>query len=188
MNNQSIYKTALKYGTITGLGNFVFFLLIYFMGKNPLGNWSWLGAWISILLIILGSKEHRNLDLGGYMTYGRGLGMGTLITVFGALLFGVLLYSFGNFIDAGLAQMQIDEFYQGMEQAKKYLSEDKYSKIMETFEANKSDFNMSKIAISNFEIKVLGGFIVSLVTAGILSKKRPMFFEDTTRNDPSDIS
>ncbi len=181
MNNQALLKTSIKYGTILGLGNFIIFLVVYFIGKNPLGNWSWIGLWIPILLIILGTKEHRNSDLGGYITYGRGLGIGMLITLFGALLFSVVLVSFGQFIDASLPQMQIDEFYAGMEQAKKFLSEEKYDKIMSTFEANKAEFTMTKIAISNFEVKLVGGLIISLITSGFISKKRP-FFEEQPDN------
>ena len=179
MNNQALLKTSIKYGTILGLGNFIIFLVVYFMGKNPLGNWSWLGFWIPVIILILGTNEHRNHDLGGFMSYGRGLGVGMLITTFGALLFCVVLVSFGQFIDASLPQMQIDEFYAGMEQAKKYLSEDKYDKIMSAFESTKGDFTMTKIATGNFEVKLLGGFIISLITAGVFSKKRP-FFEDPT--------
>ena len=184
MKNQPLLKTALKYGAIAGLGNFVFFLLIYFMGKNPLGNWSWAGIWITIVVLILGTKFHRNNDLGGYMSYGRGLGIGMLIIVFSAFLFALLAYSFGNFIDASIPQMMINDFMEGMEKARKFLGEDKYQTIMDTFEKNKDQFNMSKIAIGDFETKVIGGFIECLIIAGIFTKKRPIF-EHLDSNPPA---
>jgi hypothetical protein len=180
MNNQPLLKTALKYGAIAGLGNFVFFLLIYFMGKNPMGNWSWAGIWITIVVLVLGTKYHRNNDLGGYMTYGRGLGIGMLIIGFNAFLFALLAYSFGNFIDASIPQMVINDFMEGMEKARKFLGEDKYQTIMDAYEKNKDQFNMSRIAIGDFEAKVIGGFIVCLITAGIFARKRPMFEQPTS--------
>jgi hypothetical protein len=182
MNNQALLKTSIKYGTILGLGNFIIFLIVYFMGKNPLGNWSWIGVWIVILLIILGTKEHRDKDLGGFMTYGRGLGIGMLITILGGLLFCVIMVSFGQFIDASIPQMQIDEFYAGMEKMKSLLSQEQYDKIMVTFEMTKDKFTMPQIALSNFEIKLVGGLIISLITAGVFMRRR-IFYDDL--NTPS---
>lgn len=179
MNNQPLLKTALKYGAIAGLGNFVFFLLLYFMGKNPLGNWSWAGVWITILVLVFGTKYHRNNDLGGYMSYGRGLGIGMLIIAFNALLFALLAYCFGTIIDSSIPQMMINEFMESMEKARKFLGEDKYQTIMDTFEKNKDQFTMGKVALGDFETKVIGGFIECLIIAGIFTRKRPMFEQPT---------
>jgi len=184
MNNQPLLKTALKYGAIAGLANFVFFLLIYFMSKNPLGGWSWAGIWISIIVIIMGTKFHRNNDLGGYMTYGRGLGIGMLITLFSTILFCLLIQSFGTLIDASLLEMQKNEILAGMQAMEenkesmiKFMGESKFDLVMTEMQKAHDKMTMVDVSFSQFEVKVVGGFIYSLIISAFLRKKRPMFEE-----------
>jgi len=191
MDNQALLKTAIKFGTITGLGNIAFFFLLYFMGKNPLGNWSWLGVWIPILLIVLGTKEHRNKDLGGYMNYRRGLGMGMMITLFTAILFSMFVYTFGNFFDANILQMQKDEITTGMQAIDenkdamiKIIGEDKYDKSMEAMQKSHDTMTMALVSMGQFEIKLFGGFIISLIVAAFVKKKRPLFDDLTPPSLP----
>src|SRR3954471_10807157 len=97
MNSSAQLKTAMKYGAFSGLSAFLVAVILYMLGKNPLGTLSWFGFWIPILFIVLGIQYHRDKDLGGDITYGRGVGTGFLITLFSTILFCAVIYAFFTF-------------------------------------------------------------------------------------------
>ena len=174
MNQNSVLKTALQYGAYSGLSSFIFFLVIYFTGHNPLGAASWLGAWIPIVFIVLGTKYHRNNDLEGYMNYGRGLGIGTLIALCASIIISMSIYIFGTVVDAKILEPYLNEMMEATEKAKSFMSEELYDKGMEQI----TKMTMKDVAWSNFYNVILGGFIVSLITAAIYRKEKPFFEQD----------
>ena len=105
MNNVSPINTALKYGAINGLATFAFFILLYALGKNPMGSWSVLGWFIPVVFTVIAIRNYRNKDLGGYITYGQGLGAGLLVSIFSGFLVAVLVYSFISIYATNIPQM-----------------------------------------------------------------------------------
>jgi uncharacterized membrane protein YwzB len=168
MNN---LKISLNFGTIAGIAVFAVFLINYLLGFNPLGNASWLGAWIPFLFIYLTIKNVREKSYDGYITYGQ---------AFKAALLMILVYaSLGNmlnFLFVSFAAPQIfDEFMmqamEEMEKVESFLSPEMYDQMMEEFEKT----TPSSFLFSNVFNQILGGTILALIFAGFMKKNRSIF-------------
>ena len=173
MNTSPQVKTAMMFGTFSGLSSFLVFIIIYVLGKNPLGAFSWLGFWIPILFITLGIQKHRDKDLGGFISYGRGVGTGALITLFLAILSSVLSYAFLTFIGTDVLEVHKQEMAEGMEKAKQFMNEEMFDKAMEEVEL----LTTGKMAMGDFQNKLLGGVLSSLLIAAFLRKRQSIFEE-----------
>ena len=165
-------RTPLNFGSIAGICSFVIFLLLYIAGYNPLGNLSWVAAWIPVVFIILGIKKHRNSNLEGFISYGQALGMGCLITLVFASFFGILVYIFGVLIDPGIVEMSKQEVLESMEKASEQLpqvfGEEMYDKMLDQIE----DISISSMALSEFTNKLIWGVMISLVSAAFLKHNK----------------
>jgi hypothetical protein len=83
-------NTAFRWGMLLALVNVIISLINYFAGNlepdkinSPLTKVMQFAMYaIIILVLVLAMQQHRDKELGGYMKYGRGLGLGTLIGVF----------------------------------------------------------------------------------------------------------
>lgn len=168
-------RTALQYGAYSGLSCFAFFLLLYYSGHNPLGKWSWLGAWIPIVFIAVGTKHFRDVVLDGYINYGKALSIGTLISAAAAITFSLLVYCFGSVIATSLAEMQFNDAVNTLEKGKDILGEEWYEKTMTQLEESKNTITTASIAFNDFFSKSLGGFIVSLIVAAFYKREKPFF-------------
>lgn len=102
--------TAMRYGLIWGLLGILLGLLSYLMGwAEPSGSMS-AGSMISgalslalnITILVLAIKYHRDNELGGYITFGRGFQTGMLTTFFYAIIATVWAFVFFNFIAADM--------------------------------------------------------------------------------------
>jgi len=161
----------MMYGTICGLLSFIIFIIIYLIGKNPLGSWSWFAFWLPILFIVLGVQRHRDKDLDGFIGYGRALGTGTLISLFSTLFFSVLAYAFMSFVGTDILEVHRQEMLEGMEQAKSFMGDEWYEKIVAEIEV----MTNGEAAMQEFQRKILAGVVYSLVIAGFLRRKKTIF-------------
>ena len=175
MNQNPLVRIALQYGAYTGLASFAFFLLLYFLGFNPLGPGSWLAIWIPVVFIVLATRLYRDHELGGYISYWKAVGVGLLVVVASAVMYDLLLYIFFVLIDPSLVQLQLNQDIESMERAKGMFSEENYEKLMAQFEKNKDKYTAGGLSVSNFEGKLIVGFIISLITAAVLRKEKPFF-------------
>lgn len=96
----SIAKIATKYGLIEGVLGFILFLIVALTGTRQ--NWLVTGINIAILvvLMVLAHREFKKTH-EGMMTYGQGVGLGTLLAVIASVLSGILLYIYVGFINTG---------------------------------------------------------------------------------------
>lgn len=85
----SPWPTAARYGLIASLILVALGLLFYVTGLVDMTRQGGAGNWISSILnyivmggaIYLATKQHRDAELGGYITYGRGVGVGTIASL-----------------------------------------------------------------------------------------------------------
>jgi hypothetical protein len=179
MFNNPIFRTAFHYGTLSGLCSFAYFILIYMAGKNPLaGPVTWAGVVILPIFIILGTRHHRNVDLEGYMTYARGVGIGVFVSAVAAMLYSFLIYIFGSAVDPSIIEAYVDYSITGLEQGKSWMSESMYERAMIEIEK----IGMADIAISDFYKTLIGGAIVALIVAAIFRNPKP-FHEEFSENE-----
>ena len=162
-------KAILNFGAMSGLGSFAVFLLLYYLGWNPLGQASWLGAWVPVVFICLSTAYVRNHLMGGYMSYGQAYRTGFLTAFGGAVLFSLMLYLFGKVIDPGLVESYKSEMLEGLENTKSIIGENLYESSVENLDKT----TLFTIASGDFFSKALGGILVSLITAGFYRKQNP---------------
>ncbi len=170
MNENNVAKTALHYGAMSGLTVFLFFMLLYFSGFNIFGPSSILGLWIPVVFIVLATRFHRDHHLGGAMTYGQGFSIGLLTAFFSATLFGLAFYLFGTIYESGLLSSYKTQAAISLEDGKGILSDSLYEKAMESIDL----VSMSSLAFSESFNKLLGGAIISLITAAVFRRKKPI--------------
>ena len=92
MENQKVSptQTAMRWGGILGVVGILTSGITYMVGgfaaenqSSPFTKLIQYGMYaLIILVLVLAMQQHRDKELGGYMKYSRGLGLGTLIGVF----------------------------------------------------------------------------------------------------------
>ncbi|MDX9848433.1 MAG: DUF4199 domain-containing protein [Tenuifilaceae bacterium] len=164
-------KSAMTYGLILALALIVLHLVQYLMDvyKPPM--------WVNILNyavivggIVYGTIRFRNDDLGGYISYGRALGFGVLISLFSSVVYGFYLYLLTAVIDPsymeGLYQV-LEETYLEMGMA-----DDQVETMMTAVKKFQTPLMMLISSIFSF---TLMGTIFSLITSIFIKKEEPLF-------------
>ena len=177
-DNPSQLKFAMNYGAILGIIMVIFAILFYIIGMDTTeARWTqWLYYVIIIGILIYAIKTFRDQYLGGAITFGKALGTGVLVVLFGSIIYAVYSYIFLTFIDASMIEKMItmaeedminrgmsdDQIEQGMEMTRKFMA---------------NPILMSLMLIITF---TFFGFIFSLVI-GLFMKKDPVdtFDQDT---------
>ncbi len=162
----SITTAALSYGLLTAIALIVLTLIIYMLDLTGVSWISYLAYAFLLVGIILGTIKYREDSEGGFLSYGRALGYGTLVSVFAALISGIFMYVFYQFLAPD-----------AMDQVRVVAAE---SIIEANPDISDQDLDMmlrftSPLLLflgSLFSISFLG-FIFSLVTAAFLKKNDP---------------
>jgi hypothetical protein len=165
----STARIALKYGVLTGVANMVYSTIINVAGlsqNKALASLSYIFLIVGIVLAMKAFREENR----GFMSYGEGLGLGSLASAVMGLLGGTYIAFYNKFIDSTL-----------MEQAMNKVQEDLEAKGMDDAQIETA-MQFSRMFTSPgalFLIGVIGslviGFIVSLIVAAILRKDKPVF-------------
>ncbi len=164
-------KSAMTYGLILALALIVFHLVQYLMDvyKPP--------TWVNILNyaiivggIVYGTIRFRNDELNGYISYGRALGSGVLISLFASVVYGFYLYLLTAVIDPsymeGLYQV-IEETYLEMGMA-----DDQVETMVAAVKKFQTPIMMFVSSIFSF---TLMGTLFSLITSIFIKKEEPLF-------------
>ena len=95
-----IVKSATKYGLIQGVLGFLLFVVVTLTGMKQ--NWasSVVNIVLLVVLMVLAHREFKKTH-EGIMTYGQGVGSGTVLAVVASVLSCVLLYIYVGFINTG---------------------------------------------------------------------------------------
>jgi hypothetical protein len=114
-NQRTQIKVAMNYGTLYGLSGVAVFLLFYFVGTDIQSRLpQWISYIILIIFIVMGVKSYRDEDLGGNISYGKSLGTGVLISVFGGIISAVFSLLFFTYIAPEMTQKILDAAQQSM--------------------------------------------------------------------------
>ena len=166
-------KIPLNYGSMAGGLAFLFFLIYYAFGFNPIGNITWLTFWIPIPFIVMGIKKFREEQGGGYITYGNAFRIGFIISFMYASLFAMLVYLFGAFIDGSFIEDIIattaTEMENNREMMISLMGEEYYEQTLNEI----LELTIGSQAMSEFFNKMLFTFVSTLIAAGFLKKKPP---------------
>jgi hypothetical protein len=182
--NNAFWTNSMNYGAVAGFLIIIFSLLLYFAG---LQDNTYLGLMvfpILILVMIWGTLTLRNKIQNGQMTYGRGLGAGTTISLFASVIVAVYMFVFFKFIDPEaidrITSMQETKMLeQGMSE----------EQVNMAIEMTKKFTNPITMAVGSVFSYTLYGFLFSLVISAFLKKKPNSFdaamseIENEIKND-----
>jgi len=177
MQNPPVLKTALNFGALSGLGSFSVFLILYWLGFNPLGAASWMGAWVPILLMILSCRHYRNVENGGFLFYWPAFRLSFLTACAGALIYGALTWAFVTIIDSSILDsfkqqsLEALELTEGM--MKSMMGEAAFEQSVESI----NNMNMGDVASSDVFNKMLGGLLSAFIIAAFM-RREPNFKEE----------
>lgn len=96
----SAMKIATRYGLIQGVIGFLLFVIVVMTGVRQ--NWmtSSINIVVAVVLIVLAHRTFKK-ENEGIMSYGRGVGVGTLLSVVASVVSCILLYIYVGFINTG---------------------------------------------------------------------------------------
>jgi hypothetical protein len=160
-------EVMLNYGAMSGLSSFAFFLLLYYTGYNPLGQASFLGSWIPIIFICLATGYYRDKLMAGQISYWQSFRIGFLTASSGAFLYALVVFIFASLVSNQLVEDYKNEMMEGLEKTKSILGESFYETNMENLDKT----TLFTLVSGDFFSKTLGGFFISLVTAGFYRRQ-----------------
>lgn len=170
-NQRTQTKVAMNYGTLFGLGGVVISLLFYFMGTDIQSKLpTYITDTVLCIFIIIGIKSYRDEDLGGYISYGKSLGTGTLISLFGGIITAIYLVLFFKYIAPDMIQRILDSTQQKL--IEEGMSDDKIEMAM-------SYTRKFMTPIWFFGLSLIGtafmGFLFSLIISIFMKKEESPF-------------
>ncbi|MDD3567743.1 MAG: DUF4199 domain-containing protein [Bacteroidales bacterium] len=167
----NIMKSAMTYGLMLALALIAIHLVQYLMDvyKPP--------AWVNLLTyavivggIVYGTIRFRDDELGGYISYGKALGFGVLLSLFASIVYGFYNYLLTAVIDPSYMEgvyRMLEETY--LELGMDY---DQVETMMETVKRFQTPLMMVFSSVLGFTFM---GTIFSLITSIFLKKEEPLF-------------
>ena len=163
----TVKQVAIKWGLMLGIISIVLFLGIYFGGLLGESWPSWISALFSATIIFLAQKEFK--DQGdGYMSYGQGLGIGTLTAVISSGVSSVFAYVYMKFINLDYTTELIDITRYGMEDQGQ--SDEQIEVAMGFVEKMMTPEIMFGMGLF---MGIFFGFIISLIVSAITKNNNP---------------
>lgn len=164
------FPIALKYGIITGLASGVLSVIMFVSGAFET-------VWISIVLaliisiggIVMAHREYKELN-GGYMNYGKGLLIGTILSVIAGLISGLISFAYIQFVDPGVLDRMKEMQMTMME--KFGMPEDKMEEAVAKLD---EQFTPTKQLTSGLTSGLVGGLVLSLIVSAFTKRNRPEF-------------
>ena len=168
-NQTTTTRTALKWGVIIGIISILYSTAIMVSGQ--IGNQA-LGYPVYLIIavgIYLAMSEFKK-ENQGFMSYGQGLGLGTLMSAISGLISSFFSMAYMKFIDPTISDQIMKKAMEEME--KKGIPDDQIDQAMEI---SKMFMNPGAMFVLGLLGAVLIGFIFSLIIAAIVKKDKSVF-------------
>lgn len=162
-------SVAIKYGVINGLVGIILFVIIDFAGMAGNQAVSYLPALVTGVIIFFAQKEFIK-EGDGFMNYGEGLGIGTLVSLFSSIISSVFLFVYVSFINTNYISNLLELQRKGMEE--QGLTD---AQIEQALSFTSGMFSPIALSIIGIFSGVIFGFIVSLIVSAFTKKARPEF-------------
>lgn len=166
---------ALKYGFISGLLSFLFSTLVNVMGwaENFQESIGWISSVWSLLLTVTLSflclREYREQNQG-FISYGQGLGLSTLLGAITGLVAGGFNYIYIQFIDNTVIQRQLDLARERMEDQGLTASQ-----IQSAEEVTRLFMNPGMQFVIVVIMSLIFNFFVGLIVSAVVKREKSIF-------------
>ena len=164
---------AIRYGLIGGLIYCIYTLVSNMSGLSA-GSFGLIASTLSgllffaiaIALIVIPVKHHRDKDLGGYITIGRIMTIGMVVTVISMLISNVFNYIYMNVIDPGFVDTMMAQMEENMSSL---IPEDQMDEVLMGIQEN---FEPMTMLMNGLMMGTGFGLVVSGIV-GLIMKKDP---------------
>lgn len=162
----SIKSIGVKYGLILGVVAIALFL-IGVATDNPEFGGMWLMLLVLVIGIVLAHREYKS-EGDGFLEYGEGLGLGTLVAAVFAVIFTIFNYIYIKFIDPAymdmIRQLQMEQIQeQGLTEEQMDMAMD-WVMTLTTPEM---------VLVFNILGTIFFGFILSLIISAFTKNRNP---------------
>jgi uncharacterized membrane protein len=167
----STARLALKWGLISGVIFMVYTTIINVTGQFTNQVLPWLSLVISIAIIVMAMREYRTLN-SGFMSYGEGVSLGTLLSVISGLVSVTYNLIYTTLIDPTIRQQTLDKVREQMEE--RGMSDDQVEQAIEMTQKFQSPgmlFLFGILAAAFF------GLLISLIAAAFIRRNKPPFLD-----------
>ena len=163
-------KYALTYGLLTGVLLIVIHLVFYLTGDIASKYIAYIYYAVILAAILIASKAWRDEVMGGYITYGQGLGFGTLTIFFASALVAVYIFIFYKFVDPGAMNDLLVAAEERMIEKNPSISDDDLDLALSITQRFMKPGFMAISSVLNYTFL---GFVMSLITSIFMKKSNP---------------
>ena len=172
MEKRTQMKVAMTYGAIYGLASSITYLIFYFAGAPVNSKWpQWIGYLLMIVILSMGIKSYRDQDSEGFISYGRSLGTGVLMGMFGGIITGLFSVLMFTVIDPGLGEKIVEKAQEDMIQ-RGGMSEDQIEMAVSW---TRKFMNPGMLFLFSIIGSAFMAFIFSLFISIFVRKEKPVF-------------
>jgi len=165
----STARVALKYGLVVAVVTMVYSTILYVAGLGSNKILASMTYLFMIVAIVLAMKDFREKN-GGFISYGEGLGLGSLTSAVLGLLSSAFTIFYLQFIDSNMLTQSMDQMREELE--RKGMDDAQIESALEVSQKFMSPGIMFVTVILGYLIM---GFIFSLIIAAIMRKEKPVF-------------
>jgi len=166
-NVASLKNISIKWGVVYGLVSIILFVLIDVLGLISSPGIQFLGVPIVVLILVLSHREFK-AEGDGFMSYGQGLGLGTLLSLIASVISSAFSYVYISFINT--SYIDVIKENQIMQLESRGMSD---AEIEQALSFSESFMTPTAIAIMGVFMGLLSGFIISLIVTIFTKKSRP---------------
>ncbi|HEY4302671.1 MAG TPA: DUF4199 family protein [Candidatus Didemnitutus sp.] len=166
-------STTLLYALIMTAAQIVFNLVLYFLGFEgekiaSLQTMTWIGILIPIICLTLGLRATRDSSPDRSLSFGRGVGVGTLMSLYSGIMVGIYRIIHLKYVNPSLIDYQMDLIKQ------KWVAAHMSDAQMESAEKITRMFMGPAVqCILTIVFSVIFGVILSLIIAAIVKRDPP---------------
>jgi len=166
-----------RYGLLTGLVLILLGLVFYLTGlqsfDQPQSSSSWIITIVNLVVLFgglyLAIQQHRDQNLGGYITFGKGFTVGLLTSLVVAVVSAIWTIVFFTLVEPNATEMILEASKDQMAN-EQGMSDEQIEQAMTWVSWMTSPSMMTVFALLG---TVFQGLILSLIAGGVLAKRPP---------------
>lgn len=163
-NQTSVGKAALHHGAIMGVALIVLSLILHFAGLGFEG-WTMFLSWtVMIAYLSYATKNFRDENRNGLLSYGQGLGFGTLASMIAGAISCLYTMLYMKFINPDFVNQYMEKSYEGM------LERGMEEEQIVQFLSMQEPYIATSTIVMAFVFTLLMGFIFSLIISAVFKR------------------
>ncbi len=167
-NKVTIGKTALTYGLALGGILILLELLFYSLDIDRESKIRWFSILIVIGVMVIGVKNFRDKELGGFIEYGKSVKLSFFIGLYSAVLVSIFMFLFVKFVDPGFIEMIVEQAEEDILKRNPDISDAEFNMAMEW---TKKFTTALWISIGTLVTLAIQAIIIGLIISIFMKKK-----------------